>query len=74
MYACSTETRSVLRCIKSIMGSRLGEGILPLCCALVRTARELYLALEPLTGGHKTVRANTEEATQVIRGLEHLCY
>ncbi|KAK4812268.1 hypothetical protein QYF61_012943 [Mycteria americana] len=66
----------ILGCIKSSVGSRLREAILPLCSALVRPPPAvLPPALEPSAPeGHGAVGAGPEEATKMVRGLEHLSY
>ncbi|GAB0191205.1 mitochondrial enolase superfamily member 1 [Grus japonensis] len=61
-------------CIKSSMTSRSREGILPLCSGETPPA-----VLRPALGapgqeGHGAVGVSPEEATEMMRGLEHLCY
>ncbi|KAK4819120.1 LOW QUALITY PROTEIN: hypothetical protein QYF61_025587 [Mycteria americana] len=63
----------ILGCIQSSMASRSREGILFLYSALTRPA-----VLRPDLGSsaqerHGAVGAGPEEATKMVRGLEHLC-
>ncbi|GAB0202202.1 hypothetical protein GRJ2_002685800 [Grus japonensis] len=66
----------VLGCIKSSMASRSREVILPLYSALVRPHLEYCIQLwgPPAQERHGAVGASPEEATKLIRGLEHLSY
>uniref|UniRef100_A0A672UE77 Reverse transcriptase domain-containing protein n=1 Tax=Strigops habroptila TaxID=2489341 RepID=A0A672UE77_STRHB len=65
----------ILCCIKSSMTSRSKEVVLPLYSALVRLHLEHSVVLVPSTlEGHGAVGASPEEATRVIKGLEHLPY
>jgi len=67
------KANSIPSCIKSSVASRLSEGILPLCSALVRA--HLRPALEPSAQDrHGPVGAAPEEVTEMIRGLEHLSH
>ncbi|GAB0184972.1 hypothetical protein GRJ2_000962500 [Grus japonensis] len=61
----------VLGCITSSVTSRLREGILPLYSALVRPHLQYCV---PVQERHGAVGESPEEATKMIRGLEHLCY
>jgi len=56
------------------MASRSKEGILPLCPALVRSQMESCNQLwsPQQQDRHAPVGAGPEEATKMIRGLEHL--
>ena len=66
---CALATQKANRtlgCIPSSVASRSKEGILPLCCALVR-------ALEPSAQDRQgPVGAGPEEAITIVGGLEHL--
>jgi len=66
----------ILGCIKSSVASRSREGNLPLCSALVRLPRGLlHSALESAAQDrHGPAEVGPEEATKMIRELEHLCY
>jgi len=56
------------------VGSRASEGILTLCSALVRPPQESCIQLwSPQHRRHGAVGAGPEEATKMIRGMEHLC-
>ncbi|KAK4826670.1 hypothetical protein QYF61_010679 [Mycteria americana] len=62
-------------CIKRSVTSRSREVILPLYSALVRAPGALRPALgSPAQDRHGPVGAGPEEATEMVRGLEHLCY
>ena len=63
----------ILGCIKSRVANRSREGILPLCSGQTPFG-VLCPALEPpAQDRHGAVGAGPEEATKMIRGLEHLC-
>jgi len=64
-----------LGCIKSSVASRAREGILALCSALVRPHLESCGgAMGPSAQDiHGLVGLHPEEATKMIRRLEHLC-
>jgi len=64
----------LLGCIKRSVASRLREGILSHCSALVRPHLEsCHPGLEALAQErHGPVGAGPEEATKMIRGMEHL--
>ncbi|KAK4825667.1 hypothetical protein QYF61_001490 [Mycteria americana] len=59
----------ILGFIKRSVASRSREGILPLYSALVRPPRGTASSLQE---GHGPVGAGPEEATKMVRGLEHL--
>ncbi|PKU45060.1 hypothetical protein llap_4627 [Limosa lapponica baueri] len=66
----------ILGCIKRSVASRLSEVILPFYSTLVRPSPGV---LHPTLGtptqeGHRPVGESPEEATKMIRGLEHLSY
>jgi len=64
----------ILGWIRSSVASRSREVILSFCSALVRPHLE-FSALEPSAQDrHGPVGAGPEEATKMIRGLEHLCH
>ncbi|KAK4812137.1 hypothetical protein QYF61_000978 [Mycteria americana] len=66
----------ILGCMKSSVGSRSREGILPLCSALVRPCTApavLPPALgSPAQEGHGAVVRVQRRATKMMQGLEHL--
>jgi len=64
-----------LGCIPSIVASRAREGILSLYPTLVRPpSGVLRPALEPsVQDRHGPIGVGPEEATKMIRGMEHLC-
>jgi len=63
----------ILGCIPSKVASRAREGILPLYSALMRP--HLESCIQPSTQErHVPVGAGPEEATKIIRGLDHLSY
>jgi len=66
----------ILGCIPSSLASREREGILSLCSTLVRPhLGVLRPALEPpAQKRNRLVGAGPEEATAMIRGLEHLSH
>jgi len=66
----------ILGCIKSNMASRAREGILPLYSTLLRPHLESWVQLwsPQHKKAHGCVGAGPEEATEMIRGLEHLSY
>ena len=65
----------ILGCVKSSVGSRVREGIVPFCSALVRPHLEPCTQLWGLQ--HKKYTEVLEpvqrRATEMIKGLEHLC-
>jgi len=66
-----------LGCIPSIMASRLREGILPLCSAVVRPNLESCIRLWTVPQHRKDMDLLERvqmRATKKIRGLEHLSY
>jgi len=68
------KANSILGSIKRSVASRSREGMLPLCSALVRAHPESHPALEPPAQDRQgAVGAGPEEATKMMRGLEHLC-
>ncbi|KFW06644.1 hypothetical protein N326_08555, partial [Eurypyga helias] len=67
----------ILGCIRRSVASRSREGILPLYSALVRPHLEFSIHVwspQPTQEGYRPVGASPEEATKMLRGLEHLCY
>ena len=63
----------VLGCIQSSVASRAREGILPLYSPLMRPPCSVVSSSgTPTSEGHGPARAGPEEATKMIRGLEHL--
>jgi len=69
------QAKHALGYIPSSVGSRAGEGVLPLCSVLVRPPPEvLYPALEPSAQDRPgAVGAGPEEAPAMMQGLEPLC-
>jgi len=66
----------ILGCIRSSVGSRLREGILPLCSALVRAHGESCIQLwSPQHRKDMDLLERVQSrASKIIRGLEHFPY
>ncbi|RMC18926.1 hypothetical protein DUI87_03524 [Hirundo rustica rustica] len=71
------KAKRVLGCIQSSVGSRGGRGFCPsvlLCSALLCCGETPLGTLHPAQEGHETAGLSSEEATKMVRGLEHLVY
>ena len=68
--------KRVLGCIQSPVASRVREGILPLCSAVLRPHLQCCIQLwGPSTGGTWTCWSKFRgRPTKLIRGMEHLSY
>jgi len=78
-WPCTLEAQKanrILGCTKSSVASRSKEGILPLCSALVRP--HLQSCAQLWIPQHRKevdlLERVQRSATEMIRGLEHLCY
>jgi len=77
-HGCNSSCKAsrILGYIKRRVASRLSDGILPLCSALVRPHLESCIQL--WSPQHKKDMELLEQvqrrAIKMIRGLEHLCY
>ncbi|KAJ7397208.1 hypothetical protein BTVI_137311 [Pitangus sulphuratus] len=69
------KAKRVLASIKSIMGSKLREGILPLCTALLRPHLQCGIQLQgPQHRKDMDLLGQVQEEAIKITGLEHLSY